>query len=194
MRSGVTYSPSIIENNIARMENLALRKGLNFVSIEPRLVRNDRNQTLDVEYVIKRGEKVFVERIDIEGNTTTLDQVVRRQFRTVEGDPFNPREIRQARRAYPRAWASSPMPRLMPNPAPTPMRSSSTSMSKKNPPARSALAQALARQSGSGPECGLFRNQLPGARSGALRSTSPPLPIPRQRAFPLWNRHFWVAI
>ncbi|MFC3179780.1 outer membrane protein assembly factor BamA [Cypionkella sinensis] len=96
MRSGVTYSPSIIENNIARMENLALRKGLNFVSVEPRLVRNERNQTLDVEYVIKRGDKVFVERIDIEGNTTTLDQVVRRQFRTVEGDPFNPREIRQA--------------------------------------------------------------------------------------------------
>lgn len=96
MRSGVTYSPSIIENNIARMENLALRKGLNFVSVEPRLVRDDRNQALNVEYVIKRGDKVFVERIDIEGNTTTLDQVVRRQFRTVEGDPFNPREIRQA--------------------------------------------------------------------------------------------------
>ena len=96
MRSGVTYSPSIIENNIARMENLALRKGLNFVSVEPRLIRNERGQTLDVEYVIKRGQKAFVERIDIEGNTTTLDQVVRRQFRTVEGDPFNPREIRQA--------------------------------------------------------------------------------------------------
>lgn len=96
MRSGVTYSPAIIENNIARMENLALRKGLTFVRIEPRLVRNDRDQTLDVEYVIRRGERVFVERIDIEGNTTTLDQVVRRQFRTVEGDPFNPAEIRQA--------------------------------------------------------------------------------------------------
>lgn len=96
MRAGVTYSPAIIENNIARMENLALRKGLTFVRIEPRLVRNDRDQTLDVEYVIRRGERVFVERIDIEGNTTTLDQVVRRQFRTVEGDPFNPAEIRQA--------------------------------------------------------------------------------------------------
>jgi outer membrane protein insertion porin family len=96
MRSGVTYSPAIIESNIARMENLALRKGLNFVQIEPRLIRDDANQTLDVEYVIRRGQKVFVERIDIEGNTTTLDQVVRRQFRSVEGDPFNPREIRQA--------------------------------------------------------------------------------------------------
>ena len=96
MRSGVTYSPAVIENNLARMENLALRKGLNFVRIEPRVIRNDRDQTLDIEFVLKRGEKTFVERIDIEGNTTTLDQVVRRQFRTVEGDPFNPREIRQA--------------------------------------------------------------------------------------------------
>jgi len=51
---------------------------------------------VDVEFAIVRGERIFVERIDIEGNTTTLDQVIRRQFRTVEGDPFNPREIRQA--------------------------------------------------------------------------------------------------
>ncbi len=96
LRSGVTYSPTVIENNVARLENLALRKGLNFVAIEPRLVRNDRGQTLDVEFVIRRADKVFVERIDIEGNTTTQDQVIRRQFHTVEGDPFNPREIRQA--------------------------------------------------------------------------------------------------
>ena len=78
------------------MENLALRKGLNFVRVEPRITRNDRDQTLDVEFAIVRGERIFVERIDIEGNTTTLDQVIRRQFRTVEGDPFNPREIRQS--------------------------------------------------------------------------------------------------
>ena len=96
LRPGVTYTPAVIENNVARMETLALRKGLNFIIVEPRITRNDRDQVLDVEFVLTRGQKVFVERIDIEGNTTTLDQVVRRQFRSVEGDPFNPREIRQA--------------------------------------------------------------------------------------------------
>ncbi|MCU0816587.1 MAG: outer membrane protein assembly factor BamA [Cypionkella sp.] len=96
IRSGVLYSPATIENNIARMENLALRKGLNFVRVDPRITRNDRDGTLDIEFAIVRGERIFVERIDIEGNTTTLDQVVRRQFRSAEGDPFNPREIRQA--------------------------------------------------------------------------------------------------
>jgi len=96
IRSGQTYSPLLIDNNITRMETLALKKGLNFIRIEPRITRNERGQVVDVEFAIVRGEKVFVERIDIEGNTTTLDQVIRRQFRTVEGDPLNPREIRQA--------------------------------------------------------------------------------------------------
>jgi outer membrane protein insertion porin family len=96
IRPGQTYSPLLIDNNITRMETLALKKGLNFIRVEPRITRNERGQVVDVEFAIVRGEKVFVERIDIEGNTTTLDQVVRRQFRTVEGDPFNPREIRQA--------------------------------------------------------------------------------------------------
>lgn len=96
LRSGVTYSPTIIENNIARMENLALKKALNFVAIEPRITRNERDMTLDVEFALTRGQRIFVERIDIEGNTTTLDEVIRRQFRAAEGDPFNPREVRRA--------------------------------------------------------------------------------------------------
>lgn len=96
IRSGEVWSPALIDNNVTRMENLALRKGLNFVRVDPRITRDERGGLLDVEFAIVRGERIFVERIDIEGNTTTLDQVVRRQFRTVEGDPFNAREIRQS--------------------------------------------------------------------------------------------------
>lgn len=96
IRPGQTYSPLLIDNNVTRMETLALKKGLNFIRVEPRLTKNERGQVVDVQFAIVKGERIFVERIDIEGNTTTLDQVIRRQFRTVEGDPFNPREIRQA--------------------------------------------------------------------------------------------------
>ncbi|GAA6197153.1 outer membrane protein assembly factor BamA [Pseudophaeobacter arcticus] len=94
-KPGITYSPTVVETEIERMENLALRLGIDFLRIEPRVTRNDRDLTLDVEYVLTRGPRVFVERIDIEGNTTTLDRVIRQKFRTVEGDPFNPREIRR---------------------------------------------------------------------------------------------------
>ena len=96
IRTGQVYSPLLIDNNIARMENLALKQGLNFVRVEPRITRNERGQAVDIVFAITRGERIFVERIDIEGNATTLDQVIRRQFRSVEGDPFNAREIRQS--------------------------------------------------------------------------------------------------
>ncbi|WP_147125037.1 outer membrane protein assembly factor BamA [Shimia ponticola] len=96
LREGAVYSPVAIENNIARLERLALNMGLNFIQVNPRISRNDRDLTLDVDFEINRGPRIFVERIDIEGNTTTLDRVVRRQFDIVEGDPFNPREIRRS--------------------------------------------------------------------------------------------------
>lgn len=96
LRPGVTYSPRVIDNAITRMETLATQQGLRFIRIEPRITRNEADLTLDVEFVISRGERVFVERIDIEGNATTLDRVIRRQFDTVEGDPFDPRAIRAA--------------------------------------------------------------------------------------------------
>ena len=96
LRPGVVYSPDLVENAIARMERLGVQQGVDFLRVEPRVTRNDRDLTLDVEFRLERGPRVFVERIDIEGNTTTLDRVIRRQFDTAEGDPFNPRAIRQA--------------------------------------------------------------------------------------------------
>ena len=96
IRPGVVYSPTLVENEIARMERLSIKNSVDFLRVEPRITRNDRELTLDIEFVLSRGPRVFVERIDIEGNTTTLDRVVRRQFRVAEGDPFNPREIREA--------------------------------------------------------------------------------------------------
>jgi outer membrane protein insertion porin family len=96
MGSGDIYSPTLVDTNIARLEAIIDRAGLSFVQVEPRISRNPETQTLDIDLVLVRGERVFVERIDIEGNTTTIDQVVRRQFRTAEGDGFSPRDVRQA--------------------------------------------------------------------------------------------------
>ncbi|PZX48226.1 Beta-barrel assembly machine subunit BamA [Roseinatronobacter thiooxidans] len=96
LRPGTIFSPTVLDQNIARIERLAEQRGLRFIRAEPRFTRNNRDQTIDVEFAIVRGERVFVERIDIQGNTTTLDRVVRRQFTSAEGDPLNPREIREA--------------------------------------------------------------------------------------------------
>lgn len=94
--SGSTYNPAVVERAIQRMEKLAQQQGHGFVRVDPRVTRNERDGTLDIAFAIVRGPRIVVERIDIEGNETTLDRVVRSQFTTVEGDPFNPRAIRAA--------------------------------------------------------------------------------------------------
>ncbi|WP_246849397.1 outer membrane protein assembly factor BamA [Rubellimicrobium arenae] len=93
---GQTYSPVAIDNDISRIEAVALRRGINFVRVDPRITRDERGRILNLEYALVPGDRIFVERIDIEGNATTLDRVIRSQFRAVEGDPFNPREIRES--------------------------------------------------------------------------------------------------
>ncbi len=89
IKSGNVFSPAQLDNAIARLERLAIQKGLDFIRVDPRVTRDERNQILDIELVLTRGPRIIVERIDIEGNATTLDRVIRDQFRVVEGDPFN---------------------------------------------------------------------------------------------------------
>ena len=98
MRSGAMYSPVPIDDDVTLLERLAVQRGLSFVQVEPRLTRNPRDLSVNVDYVLVAAPRVFVERIDIEGNSTTLDRVIRSQFRIVEGDPLNPREIEDSAR------------------------------------------------------------------------------------------------
>lgn len=96
IRPGEVYSPVFVNDAIQRMEDLASRNGFRFARAAIEVTRNDDTQTLDINFNFEQGPRVFVERIDIEGNTTTLDRVIRRQFTVVEGDPLNPREIARA--------------------------------------------------------------------------------------------------
>lgn len=95
-RTGQTFDASEIETIVERIVFNMNKDGHVFVDVAPRVSKNQAAQTMDVEFEIIRTPKVFVERIDIEGNNRTLDRVVRRQFQIVEGDPINQREIRRA--------------------------------------------------------------------------------------------------
>lgn len=96
LRSGRPFNPEALETTLERMDLRAYTDGHPFVRAVPRITRNDDDRTIDVTFEISRGERLFVERIDIEGNSETLDRVIRRQFRLIEGDPLNRREIARA--------------------------------------------------------------------------------------------------
>lgn len=96
VRSGQTFNASEIEKIVERIVFNMNKNGHVFVDVNPRVSKNQSARTMDVEFEIVRTPKVFVERIDIEGNNRTLDRVIRRQFQIVEGDPINQREVRRA--------------------------------------------------------------------------------------------------
>jgi outer membrane protein insertion porin family len=70
-----------------------------FVSVTPNTNRNRDALTIDVSFQIAETQKVFVERIDINGNSRTMDKVIRRKIEMVEGDPFNRERLAKSERA-----------------------------------------------------------------------------------------------
>lgn len=94
--SGATYNSGTVDKIIEQMTYQAGQAGYAFVEIRPQVTKNPATQTVDINFEIVEGKRVFVERIDISGNNRTLDRVIRRQFRIVEGDAFNAREVRNA--------------------------------------------------------------------------------------------------
>jgi len=63
--------------------------GYAFVEIEPSYTANPETDTIDITFNIKEGQRVYVDRINVIGNTRTLDNVIRREMMLTEGDAFN---------------------------------------------------------------------------------------------------------
>ena len=95
--SGDWYNQDEIEETIEALTDAVGDLGYAFVDIRPRLRRNPEPRTIDVVFEISEGPRVFIERIEITGNVRTLDEVIRREFRLVEGDPFNAARLRRSR-------------------------------------------------------------------------------------------------
>ncbi|MBP7241693.1 outer membrane protein assembly factor BamA [Amaricoccus sp.] len=93
---GGVYNAKLVERVVERLAFQAGQQGYAFLDVRPRVTKNEAARTVDIVFELVEGQRVFIERIDITGNTRTLDRVIRRQFDVVEGDAFNAREIRDA--------------------------------------------------------------------------------------------------
>ncbi|MFL2789273.1 MAG: outer membrane protein assembly factor BamA, partial [Paracoccaceae bacterium] len=96
IKTGKAYSPRIVDNELRKIENKISELNLDFVIVAPVIKKSTDKNYLDINFVVKKGPPIYIQRIDVVGNTVTRDYVVRRQFRTVEGDPFSPSEIRNS--------------------------------------------------------------------------------------------------
>jgi outer membrane protein insertion porin family len=88
-KTGDIYSQDAVQKAIDALTNAAGTKGYAFAEVHPRIRRNPKSRTIDMGFEIVQGPRVYIEKINIAGNTRTLDRVIRRQFRLQEGDAFN---------------------------------------------------------------------------------------------------------
>jgi outer membrane protein insertion porin family len=89
IRSGELYEDQRLEQSTDALTFAAGAAGFAFVDVRPRFTRHPETGTVDVVFDVKEGPRVYIDRIDIVGNTQTLDYVIRREMNVSEGDAYN---------------------------------------------------------------------------------------------------------
>lgn len=97
LKQGRFYQASHIESAVQKLTDELGKDGYAFVDVEPELKRNEKTGVVDISFKVREGSRVFINRINISGNSRTLDKVIRREFRVAEGDPFNTEKIKRSR-------------------------------------------------------------------------------------------------
>ena len=95
MKVGDWYNAKLVEDTIERLNETAGTFGYAFADVRPRYDRNAEDRTMQITFVINEAPRVYVERIDVNGNTLTQDKVIRREFRLTEGDAFNSLQVKR---------------------------------------------------------------------------------------------------
>lgn len=102
IRSGQLYESDKIESSVDALTFAAGSAGYAFVDIRPTYKANPDTDTVDVTFNVSEGQRVYIERINVVGNTRTVDPVIRRELALTEGDAFN-RALLERSRNYLRA-------------------------------------------------------------------------------------------
>lgn len=90
------YDREAIMKDIEYLTQACNDDGYAYADITPRTVPNEKDQTVDVLYQIKKGNQVYFNRITITGNTKTRDKVIRRQLAIGEGDLYNSSKLKKS--------------------------------------------------------------------------------------------------
>ncbi|QZH74517.1 MAG: outer membrane protein assembly factor BamA [Erythrobacter sp.] len=93
MSTGDFYNAEQIDNTVEGLTETAGAFGYAFADVRPRITRNPEDRTMDVTFTVADAPRVYVEAIEVNGNTLTQDKVIRREFRIAEGDAFSSLQV-----------------------------------------------------------------------------------------------------
>jgi outer membrane protein insertion porin family len=94
---GDVYDGEAVERITQDLTQQAQNRGFAFAEVKPQVKRDREKHEVALAFELVQGPRIYVERIDINGNVRTMDKVIRREFRVAEGDAFNAALIRKSR-------------------------------------------------------------------------------------------------
>lgn len=95
---GDVYNAEALEKSVEEMTIEASRQGYAFAVVRPRADRDFEQRRVNLIYTVDDGQRLYIEQINVRGNTRTRDHVIRREFDVAEGDPYNRALINRAER------------------------------------------------------------------------------------------------
>ena len=96
VRTGRTYDVLDVDETREDMIERVSSQGFPFVDVVVTEDADPARGVVDLTFTIEEGPRLFVERISIEGNERTADDVIRREFRLSEGDAFSVSKLQRS--------------------------------------------------------------------------------------------------
>ncbi|MET0250628.1 MAG: outer membrane protein assembly factor BamA [Novosphingobium sp.] len=96
MKAGQWYNAKQVEDTVDQLSESVGAFGYAFADVRPQFERDKENLTMGVTFALNETPRVYVERVDVNGNTLTQDKVIRREFRLAEGDAFNSFQVKRS--------------------------------------------------------------------------------------------------
>lgn len=97
MKSGEVFNRAQLRQEIASFTDLYADKGYAFANVNPLTALNNQKKIIDIMFDFEKGEKVYIDRINITGNGKTRDKVIRREMRISEGELYSATGLKKSK-------------------------------------------------------------------------------------------------
>lgn len=99
LKTGEIFSRAVLRGDVITLTDVYADKGYAFANITPLTKLTTDTRTIDITFDMEKGEKVYIERINVAGNLKTRDKVLRREVKLAEGDLYSSTAIKRSKQS-----------------------------------------------------------------------------------------------
>lgn len=88
-KKGEIFNSNLVDKSTQDIIKYLAVNGYPFVDVQAGYRIDNKNKLVNINYVISKAQKVYIGRVNIRGNLKTYDNVIRKELKLSEGDPYN---------------------------------------------------------------------------------------------------------